>query len=153
MARSIVRSLGGRPVKISASKKRLYHAAAALAAGHVLAVEEAATRMLMCAGMKRYDAVHALLSLTRQALENFERLGARAAWTGPLARGDYRVIAAHEKAMGELPVEYRRAYKALNRLGARVLANDAKSTLARLDRISVTQQRTKKSRRVDLDRS
>jgi predicted short-subunit dehydrogenase-like oxidoreductase (DUF2520 family) len=148
-ARSMVRSIGGRPVKITARKKRLYHAAAALAAGHVLAVEEAATRMLMSAGMKRHEAVRALLGLTRQALDNFERLGARAAWTGPLARGDYRVIAAHEQAMGELPVEYTRAYEALNRLGARVLSNDAKSTLARLDKIAETEQRTRKSRRVD----
>jgi predicted short-subunit dehydrogenase-like oxidoreductase (DUF2520 family) len=115
----------------------LYHAAAALAAGHVLAVEEAATRMLMSAGMKRYEAVRALLGLTRQVLENFERLGSRAAWTGPLARGDYRVVAAHEQAITELPVEYARAYEALNRLGARVLANNAKSTLARLDKIAV----------------
>jgi predicted short-subunit dehydrogenase-like oxidoreductase (DUF2520 family) len=148
-ARSIARQLGGRPVKISASKKRLYHAAAALAAGHVLALEEAATRMLMSAGMKRQEAVRALLSLTRQALENFERLGIRAAWTGPLARGDYRVIMAHEEAMGELPVEYTRAYEALNRLGARVLAKDAESALARLDKIAATDQRTRKSRRFE----
>jgi len=150
-ARSMVRDLGGRPVKISAHKKRLYHAAAALAAGHVLAVEEAATRMLMSAGMKRHEAVRSLLGLTRQVLENFERLGSRAAWTGPLARGDYRVILAHEEAMSELPVEYKRAYEALNRLGARVLADDAKSTLARLDNISVADQQTRKSRRIERD--
>ncbi len=148
-ARAMVRDLGGRPVKISASKKRLYHAAAALAAGHVLAVEEAATRMLMSAGMKRHEAVRSLLGLTRQVLENFERLGSRAAWTGPLARGDYRVIMAHAEAMSELPAEYMEAYEALNRLGARVLANDAKSTLARLDKISATEQQTRKSRRVE----
>jgi predicted short-subunit dehydrogenase-like oxidoreductase (DUF2520 family) len=144
-ARTMVRSLGGRPVTIGAGKKRLYHAAAALAAGHVLAVEEAATRMLMSAGMKRYEAVRALLGLTRQVLENFERLGSRAAWTGPLARGDYRVVAAHEQAITELPVEYARAYEALNRLGARVLANNAKSTLARLDKIAV-RKRQKRNR-------
>jgi predicted short-subunit dehydrogenase-like oxidoreductase (DUF2520 family) len=155
-ARSIVRCLGGRPVKISAHKKRMYHAAAALAAGHVLAVEEAATRMLMSAGMRRHEAVRSLLGLTRQALENFERLGARAAWTGPLARGDYRVIKAHEQAMSDLPAEYMRAYEALNRLGARVLANDAKSTLARLDKIAVPQtavpgRKTRRSRRLERD--
>jgi predicted short-subunit dehydrogenase-like oxidoreductase (DUF2520 family) len=136
VARGIVRFLGGRAVKIVAGKKRLYHAAAALAAGHVLAVEEAATRMLMSAGMPRPEAVAALLGLTRQVLDNFERLGSRAAWTGPLARGDYRVILAHGEAMSELPAEYVQAYAALNRLGARVLANDAKATLARLGKLA-----------------
>jgi predicted short-subunit dehydrogenase-like oxidoreductase (DUF2520 family) len=147
-ARAMVRSLGGRPVNISAGKKRLYHAAAALAAGHVLAVEEAATRMLMSAGMKRHDAVHALLGLTRQVLQNFERLGSRAAWTGPLARGDYQVILAHEHAMSDLPVEYARAYAALNRLGARVLATNTKSTLSRLDKIAGAKQQ-KRNRQGD----
>src|SRR5277367_6117673 len=151
VARSMVRCFGGRAVKISARKKRLYHAAAALAAGHVLTVEEAATRMLMSAGMKRHEAVRALLSLTRQVLENFERLGAHAAWTGPLARGDYRVITAHQEAMSELPPEYMRAYKALNRLGARVLANNAASTLAQLDKIAVAERQTRKSRRIARD--
>jgi predicted short-subunit dehydrogenase-like oxidoreductase (DUF2520 family) len=150
-ARAMVRDLGGRPVKISARKKRLYHAAAALAAGHVLAVEEAATRMLMSAGMKRHEAVRSLLGLTRQVLDNFERLGSRAAWTGPLARGDYRVILAHAEAMSELPAEYMEAYEALNRLGARVLADDAKSTLARLDKIAVAERQTRKSRRIERD--
>ena len=151
VARSMVRCFGGQAVKIRAGKKRLYHAAATLAAGHVLAVEEAATRTLMSAGMKRQEAVRALLGLTRQVLENFERLGTRAAWTGPLARGDYRVIVAHEEAMSGLPPEYMRAYEALNRLGARVLANDAAGALAQLDKIVVNEQPKRKSRRTERD--
>jgi len=138
-ARALVRSLGGRAIKIGADKKILYHAAAALAAGHVLAIEEAASRMLMSAGMSRRQAANSLVSLSRQVLENFERLGGRAAWTGPLARGDYRVVLAHAQAMSGLPVEYARAYEALNRLGARVLASNTRSTLARLDKLAVAQ--------------
>ena len=138
-ARALVRSLGGCAIKIGAEKKILYHAAAALAAGHVLAIEEAASRMLMSAGMTRRQAASSLVSLSRQVLDNFERLGGRAAWTGPLARGDYRVVLAHAQAMSGLPVEYARAYEALNRLGARVLASNTKSTLARLDKLAVAQ--------------
>ena len=119
-----------------ATRRDFLAVSAALAAGHVLAVEEAATRMLMSAGLRRPQAVAALLGLTRQVLDNFERLGSRAAWTGPLARGDYRVILAHGEALGDLPAEYSQAYQALNRLGARVLASNAKSTLARLDKLA-----------------
>jgi len=50
VARQIARSLGGSPVHIAGSKKILYHAAAAMAAGHVLAVEEAATHLLLSLG-------------------------------------------------------------------------------------------------------
>ena len=129
LARQIVRALGGLPVQIAGGSKALYHAAAAFAAGHVLAIEESATRLLMSAGMKRGEAVRALLQLTRQVLENFERLGPRAAWTGPLARGDYGVVAAHLAAMKRLPREFSNAYAALNSLATLVLSSGSAALL------------------------
>jgi predicted short-subunit dehydrogenase-like oxidoreductase (DUF2520 family) len=137
VARQIARTLGGSPVHIAGSKKILYHAAAAMAAGHVLAVEEAATQLLLSLGMRRSEAVRALLPLTRQVLENFETLGPRAAWTGPLSRGDYKVVRAHLEALQESPEEVAQAYDALSHLAARVLAQDAAGMLAELERSSV----------------
>jgi len=78
----------------------------------LLAVEEAATQLLVSLGMKRGEAIRALLPLSRQVLENFERLGPRAAWTGPLSRGDYQVVRAHSDVLRELPSEFRDAYEA-----------------------------------------
>ena len=125
VTRAITRALGGHPVQLSASSKSLYHAAAVISAGQVLALEESAIRIFVSLGMKRREALNALLPLTRQVLENLERLGPRAAWTGPLARRDYSVIAMHEHALQPLPVEYLDAYRAVNRLAVRVLERDA----------------------------
>ena len=83
----------------------------------------------MLAGMKRGEAVRALLQLTRQVLENFERLGPRAAWTGPLARGDFGVVATHIAAMKRLPREFSNAYAALNGLASLVLSPRSAATL------------------------
>jgi predicted short-subunit dehydrogenase-like oxidoreductase (DUF2520 family) len=94
-ARKIARALGAAPSRIDARNKPLYHAAGALAAGHTLVVVEAAIQLLMSLGMKRTEAMRALLPMTQQVLQNYERLGPRAAWTGPLARGDHEVIAKH----------------------------------------------------------
>jgi len=135
VSRSLVRSLGGQVLLLDSVAKPLYHAAASMAAGQILAVMEAAIQLFASIGMKRREALRALLPLTRQVLENQERLGPRAAWTGPLARGDFRVIAAHEKALLARPEEYLAAYRALNRLAARVLARDPESMLAALDEI------------------
>jgi predicted short-subunit dehydrogenase-like oxidoreductase (DUF2520 family) len=140
VARQIARSLGGSPVRIAGSRKILYHVAASMAAGHVLAVEEGATQLLLSLGMRRSEAVRALLPLTRQVLENFERLGPRAAWTGPLSRGDYKVVRAHLDALQESPEEFSRAHEALSRLTARVLAQDAAGMLAELEKISVAKK-------------
>jgi predicted short-subunit dehydrogenase-like oxidoreductase (DUF2520 family) len=79
LARQMVRSLGGYVLQLPASGKPAYHTAAAMAAGQILAIIEAATTLLMSLGIKRRDAVRALLPLTRQVLDNFERIGARLA--------------------------------------------------------------------------
>jgi predicted short-subunit dehydrogenase-like oxidoreductase (DUF2520 family) len=136
VARAMTRTLGGHPVQLTASNKSLYHAAAVISAGHVLALEESAIRIFVSLGIKRREALKALLPLTRQVLENLERIGPRAAWTGPLARGDYSVVAMHEDAMRALPVEYLDAYRAVNRLAVRVLARDTGCAERKLTGIS-----------------
>jgi len=117
-ANQIARVLGGSPVHIAGEKKTLYHAAAALASGHVLALVEAATQLLISLGMKRSEASRALLPLTRQVLDNFQRVGPSAAWTGPLQRGDFKVVEAHLRALHDSREDVAHAYESLNRLAA-----------------------------------
>jgi len=130
-ARRICRDLGCLPVVIAPGAKPAYHAAGALAAGHILAVIEAATRMLVALGFSRRAAIRALLPLTRQTLANFERLSPRPssphpAWTGPLARGDFATVAKHAAALRRFPHEYRDAYAALSRLASLVLGQEGR---------------------------
>jgi predicted short-subunit dehydrogenase-like oxidoreductase (DUF2520 family) len=136
VASQMARALGGSAMRVPSGEKALYHAAASLAAGHVLAIEEAATRLLMQLGLRRREALRALLPLTRQVLDNFERLGPRSAWTGPLSRGDLKVVAAHVAALAAAPDEFSSAYAALNRLAARVLEPNPSRMLAGLEKIS-----------------
>lgn len=135
VARQMARSLGGTLVRIPGERKPLYHAACALAAGHTLAVIEAATQIFTSLGMTRREAVRALLPLTRQMLDNFERLGAAKAWTGPLSRGDYDVLAAHAEALRAFPQEFAAAHEALSRLAPVVLSQQPGEALQALDRV------------------
>ncbi len=124
VARNISRSLGGTPVNVPGHDKPAYHAAGSLAAGHALALVEAATLVLMKIGFTRRQAVRSLLLLMRQMLVNYERLGPRLAWTGPLSRGDYETIARHREALSQMPPEFAESYLALSQLGARILSAD-----------------------------
>jgi predicted short-subunit dehydrogenase-like oxidoreductase (DUF2520 family) len=123
-ARKIARAFGAAPTPIEAQDKALYHAAGALAAGHALVVVESAIQLLMSLGTKRAEAIRALLPMTKQVLQNYERLGMKAAWTGPLARGDHEVVAKHLTALQEYSQEYCQAYEALNRLAEKILPRD-----------------------------
>lgn len=133
-ASQIARQLDGVPVTIGSSGKPAYHAAGALVAGHALALVEAATSILVVQGFPRRRAIATLLPLMRQMLENFERFGPRAAWTGPIARGDFAVVAEHGRALKRFPREFAAAYAALALLGGRVLSKNPAATMSRLRR-------------------
>ena len=134
MARRIARSVGGEPVRLRGSDKLAYHAANVFVAGHVLVLLEAAVNILTQTGFSRRQALGALLRLSRQIVQNYERFGPAAAWTGPAARGDFGTIAAHARALRNFPREYQEAYATIHRLSARVLARDPEKMLAQLDR-------------------
>jgi predicted short-subunit dehydrogenase-like oxidoreductase (DUF2520 family) len=134
VARKIIRQIGGVAVRLSGGNKAAYHAAGTIACAHVLAIAETAARILMAQGFTRREAARALLPLTRQTLDNFERVGARAAWTGPMSRGDFLTVRRHAEALSSFPSEYQEAYQALSRLAASVLADDSGAMLQELDR-------------------
>jgi predicted short-subunit dehydrogenase-like oxidoreductase (DUF2520 family) len=122
VARKIARSLGGVPVAIRGENKPAYHAAGLLVAGHSLGLMEAASQVLLRLGFSRRDALSALLPLTRQMLDNFEKLGPQKSWTGPVSRGDFKTVAKHTKAMHGYPREFQEAYAALALLSSKVLS-------------------------------
>jgi predicted short-subunit dehydrogenase-like oxidoreductase (DUF2520 family) len=134
LARSIAKSLGGIPVVIETADKPAYHAAAVMAGGSIYPVLEAGLELLMSIGFTRERASQTLLPLLRQILDNIERIGPRAAWTGPLSRGDYAVVAKHMNALRRYPPEFRKSYAALAQLAARVLSKDPAATSKRLER-------------------
>jgi predicted short-subunit dehydrogenase-like oxidoreductase (DUF2520 family) len=133
-AGAIARSLGGIPVRVASSSKPAYHAAGTLVAGHALALTEAATQLLLAVGFTRPQAVKTLLPLMLQMLDNFEKHGPRAAWTGPASRGDHATLKKHRSALRGHPREFGDSYDALVRLSARVLAKNPSASLKKLDR-------------------
>lgn len=134
VARIMVRQIGGVPVSLSGANKAAYHAAGSFACGLVLSLLETGARLLMAQGFTRRQAIRALLPLTRQTLDNFESVGPRQAWTGPMARGDFSTVGRHVKALADFPREFLNAYEAVSRLAGLVLSNKPEATLRQLDR-------------------
>lgn len=135
VARKIIHQMGGVAVRLSGTNKAAYHAAGSFACVYVLTIIEAATRLLMTQGFTRRQAMRALLPLTRQTLDNFERVGPYAAWTGPLSRGDFSTLHKHVEALSELDPGYLQAYEVLSRLAVKVLDPKPGPLLEQLERI------------------
>jgi predicted short-subunit dehydrogenase-like oxidoreductase (DUF2520 family) len=93
----VVVDLGGRWFGVPDDRRALYHAAACVAANHVVALLGQAERLADAAGVP-FDP---FVALARGAVENVAELGARRALTGPAARGDDATVARHVAALPE----------------------------------------------------
>ncbi len=134
MAQSIGKSLGGIPIPIETQDKPIYHAAAVIAAGSAYPTIEAGVQLLMRIGFSRPRAMQTLVPLLSQIFDNIERIGPRAAWTGPLSRGDYAIVAKHARALKKYPREFQQAYAALSLLAGRLLAKNPAAALKKIKR-------------------
>ena len=105
VAREIATALGGTAVQVPDDARAVYHAAASVAANHVVAVLGQVERIARAAGLP----LEAFLPLARAAVDDAGRLGPRLALTGPAARGDWETLARHLDA---IPEAERAAYRA-----------------------------------------
>jgi len=110
-------ALGMRVLHVDAEQRVRYHAAAAVAANHVVALLGHLERVASDAGMP----LDAFLPLARTAIDNVASLGPASALTGPVARGDHGTVAAH---LAEIPESERPAYRALAREAMRLRGQD-----------------------------
>lgn len=118
-ARAIVRDLQGRSFTISSRNKPLYHAAAVMASGHVLALYDLATEMLAECGLERGIAAQVLLPLLQSTLSNLSRSDQARALTGTFARGDIETVRRHLLALSRNGLQ--EALEVYRLLGARSL--------------------------------
>ena len=97
IARALAARLGMRATTVADADRAAYHAAASIASNFLVTLEGAAERLAATANVDR-----ALLApLVRAAVENWARLGARDALTGPIARGDEATVDRQRAAVAE----------------------------------------------------
>ena len=114
LAESIARDLGGVPFQIDTAKKPLYHAAAVMASGHIVAQFDVATEMMTLAGPDAEFARKMLLPLTESTVKNLRLRDNAHALTGTFARADVGTFEEHVKAIGaEASAELMQLYLAL----------------------------------------
>lgn len=100
-AGSIAVSVGGLVLKLSADNKALHHAASVMMSNYLVTLYDLAQRLEKQAGIPEARARNALLQLGRSTLENITRHGSPKALTGPIDRGDVKLVMAHLAAIEE----------------------------------------------------
>jgi predicted short-subunit dehydrogenase-like oxidoreductase (DUF2520 family) len=118
IAHEIAASLGGRTVQVADEDRAAYHAAACIAANHVVALLGQVERVAADVGLD----LESFLPLTRAAVDDVAALGAHAALTGPARRGDWATLSRHLDA---LPESERAGYQAGAALATRLATTAA----------------------------
>src|SRR5580704_7908015 len=121
--REMVTSLGGRMVEVADADRAAYHAAACIAANHVVALLGQVERVAASAGLD----LEAFLPLTRAAVDDVAALGPHRALTGPAMRGDWDTLSRHLDA---LPARERAGYQAGAALATQLATSDPTVPLA-----------------------
>jgi predicted short-subunit dehydrogenase-like oxidoreductase (DUF2520 family) len=96
VATDLGRSLGGRCIEVDDTQRAAYHAAACIAANHLVGLLGQVERVAAAAGL----GLDAFVVLAGAALRDVADLGPAAALTGPAARGDEDTLARHRAAIG-----------------------------------------------------
>ena len=98
-ARRVAEDLGGRVVEVADADRAAYHAAAAIAANHLVALMGQVERVAATAGLP----LDAFAGLMRAATDDALALGPGAALTGPAARGDWDTVERHRAVIASMP--------------------------------------------------
>lgn len=100
MARRLVEQLGGTAIEVADDRRVVYHAAAAVASNHLVA---------LCGQIERLAAAAEVPAsiyweLMARSLDNVRSSGPADALTGPAARGDLATLAAHTRSIDRAEV-------------------------------------------------
>jgi len=110
---ALAKAVGGRPARLPAAGKCLYHAAAVMACNYVTALLDAAAATAEHAGIPRAEALAALAPLARATVDNVAERGPAGALTGPIARGDEALVARQYRRLAQADPHLGEIYRVL----------------------------------------
>lgn len=113
IALQITHDLDGKPIEVADENKVLYHTAACIASNYLVTLLNLAEKVYAAAGLDKNAALEAMMRLVGGTMSNIRNVGTTAALTGPIARGDAKIIKQHLESLGKLGEDIVDIYKML----------------------------------------
>ena len=130
-----VEAIGGVPFEIKADKKLLYHAASVFACNYLVALQELSIKALEQNGVDRELAMKILEPIVKGTADNIFLLGTASALTGPIARGDFQVVAEQLKEVESWDKDAGQIYKCLGKISADLSRQKGSAATTSLEKI------------------
>lgn len=112
-AKTIVEHFNGTMVYINKQDKSLYHAAACIISNYTVTLSYIASEILTSLGFEKEVSKEIFTPLIKNTVENIEKRGILNSITGPIERGDDKIIVQHIEKIESLDEELLSIYKML----------------------------------------
>src|SRR5690349_17284619 len=135
LGKEIVRDLDGKSFSIRSEDKPLYHAAAVMVSGNVVALFDVALEMLGECGLDRKTARAVLLPLIASTVRSLETKSPEESLTGTFSRGDVETVKRHLGVMKNQ--EVRELYKILGKRSLKIAGHN-KDLARQIEKVLLT---------------
>ena len=123
-----VDAIGGKRFTIDPAAKAVYHAGSVFSNNYLVSTIATGIDCLVEAGIARATALEILKPIATEALENLFRLGPVQALTGPISRGETKVVETQLQALQAWDPEIAASYASLGRLAARLALQNGRAS-------------------------
>ena len=106
-------SIGAKLFEIDPEQKTYYHAATVIVCNYLTALIEFGVQNYIKSGLDREKAIKIMEPIVRGTVDNIFKLDTVRALTGPIARGDYKVVEKQLVALKSWNKEYGELYRLL----------------------------------------
>ena len=130
-----VEAIGGNPFGTDADKKLLYHAASVFSCNYLVALEELSLKAFAQSGIDPGLAMKILEPIVKGTVDNIFTLGTAKALTGPIARGDYKVVAEQLKEVEAWDKNAGQIYRRLGEICTDLSEQQGSAAKSSLDKI------------------
>jgi len=131
----LAKNIGMKPVRISSKSKTLYHAAAVMACNYLVALMDSAISLAENAGIDRTTAWLSLKPLVTATLNNISSMGTADSLTGPIARGDIKIVSRHLHELSFVDEALAAVYRSIGLYAAEMAATKGTITAEKAKKI------------------
>lgn len=112
----LIQSIGGNCFKVDSDKKMTYHAASVFACNYLVALQELSINTFEHSGVDRELAMKILEPIVKQTTDNIFQHGTVKSLTGPIARGDHKLVTEQFNEVKEWSSDASEVYRLLGKL-------------------------------------
>lgn len=112
----LIKNIGGHCFKVDSENKLIYHSASVFACNYLTALQELSIKALEKSGVERALAMKILQPIVKETTDNIFKLGTAKALTGPIARGDEKLVSQQLAAVKDWDNDAADIYRLLGKL-------------------------------------